>query len=678
MLNLFQDVDISVICEEVVESVFAGHVFQNITAQSFDMVPDARGKMSDPRNLIAAPDQLMGPGQAPPSGVAVILDVDLQNYHFTTQPGALRRLIMNLLGNALKYTSHGYVRIKLDSTDMEDLPGTSGSQGSIDAVPRSLVTLTVTDTGKGISADFLRSKLFMPFAQENSLSSGTGLGLSIVRKIVSLLEGEITIDSEVGRGTRKLCSSHSDFVTNPKTTEVRVTLPLLREMPRTTDSSSSTTKSVMSVPRETDEAIIELRSRVRGQRVVLHGFDINTKDPIVREMSEILKASIATFLVNWYGLRIVPLGQKANIIISNEGSRTAISTLVEKYISLHKSTPSIIVLCSHSSRFDHSLSSASQCNVGFVAKPVGPLKLAKAITQCLEGESGTVTPGPDGPTSQPESSDLSNVFEELSLSPRGGEVLDNTRMAADSANARKAIESPTPSAIVEKHAEFPFPPALDTKPSMPKSISMPADKATLSPVAENAAQPASLTLAAMENASLASNPKTSKKKIPTMLLVDDNQINLRLLSTYLKRRNYEVIDEASDGLEAVKRFESRGEQGYDVVFMDITMPVLDGFGATRQIRAIEEARQNKAAADPAQPHVADGGRNPALVIAFTGRSSIEDQSEALRVGIDLFMTKPVAFKEVGKIIDNWVANREREGRGGEGSGGSGGSGSGSG
>jgi signal transduction histidine kinase len=63
MLNLFQDVDISVICEEVVESVFAGHVFQNITAQSFDVVPDSRGKMSDPKNLLAAPDQPMGPGQ---------------------------------------------------------------------------------------------------------------------------------------------------------------------------------------------------------------------------------------------------------------------------------------------------------------------------------------------------------------------------------------------------------------------------------------------------------------------------------------------------------------------------------------------------------------------------------------------------------------------------------------
>lgn len=202
MLNLFQDLDISVLCEEVVDSVFAGHIFQNITAQSFDMVPDARGKMSNARNLVAAPDQVMGPGQIPQSGVTVIFDVDLQNYHFTTQPGALRRLIMNLLGNALKYTSHGYVIVKLDAVDMEDLPGSS-SQGGGDAVPRSLVTLSVKDTGKGISAEFLRSKLFTPFAQENSLSSGTGLGLSIVRKIITLLEGEITVDSEVGRGTRK-------------------------------------------------------------------------------------------------------------------------------------------------------------------------------------------------------------------------------------------------------------------------------------------------------------------------------------------------------------------------------------------------------------------------------------------------------------------------------------------
>lgn len=194
MINLFADIDISNVCEEVVESVFSGHVYQNATAQSFDMVPSARGKMSDASGVQMTSDH------APQ--VAVIFDVDMQNYEFTTQPGAFRRIIMNLLGNALKYTSHGYVRVSLSATVIEDL----WTPGSGDPVQRSLVTLTVMDTGKGISSEFLRSKLFTPFAQENSLSSGTGLGLSIVKSIVSLLEGEMTIDSEVGRGTRKWSS----------------------------------------------------------------------------------------------------------------------------------------------------------------------------------------------------------------------------------------------------------------------------------------------------------------------------------------------------------------------------------------------------------------------------------------------------------------------------------------
>ncbi len=206
MLSLYQNIDISVLCEEVVESVFAGHVFQNVTAQSFDMVPSARGKMSDVGKL-GSSHEMLGLQPVHHSGVVVILDIDVQrNYYFNTQPGALRRLVMNLLGNALKYTSHGYVCIKLEASEMDDFQNSS-STGSVssESIPRSLITLTVTDTGKGISAEFLRSKLFMPFAQENSLSSGTGLGLSIVRKIVSLLEGDIRIDSEVGRGTRKFC-----------------------------------------------------------------------------------------------------------------------------------------------------------------------------------------------------------------------------------------------------------------------------------------------------------------------------------------------------------------------------------------------------------------------------------------------------------------------------------------
>lgn len=202
MVNLFAEVDVSVVCEEVVEGVFAGYVFQNMTAGNFDTVPAPRDNMrsSDTRG-IGTPSRQGPHGRSEQDNqVPVIFDVEMQQYNFVTQPGAFRRVIMNLLGNALKYTSHGYVFLKLIVAPMEAM--TNPSTGEV--VSRSLVTITIKDTGRGISADFLRSKVFTPFAQENSLSSGTGLGLSIVRSIVALLEGEITIDSEVGKGTGKL------------------------------------------------------------------------------------------------------------------------------------------------------------------------------------------------------------------------------------------------------------------------------------------------------------------------------------------------------------------------------------------------------------------------------------------------------------------------------------------
>jgi signal transduction histidine kinase len=202
MINLFANIDVSIVCEEVVEGVFAGHVFQNVTAPSFDLVAEPRGKMSDTRKIQYSSDSEAANDPSRHQDVAVIIDIDYDSYQFTTQPGAFRRVIMNLLGNALKYTSKGYVRVKLEVSKIEDLhPGTK------EAVQRSCIKLTVLDTGKGISAEFLRSKLFTAFAQENSLSSGTGLGLSIVRSIVSLLEGEIQVKSNVGQGTGKY-SSH--------------------------------------------------------------------------------------------------------------------------------------------------------------------------------------------------------------------------------------------------------------------------------------------------------------------------------------------------------------------------------------------------------------------------------------------------------------------------------------
>jgi CheY-like chemotaxis protein len=415
-------------------------------------------------------------------------------------------------------------------------------------------------------------------------------------------------------------------------------------MPHFADSAGSP-KSVASVSRESDQSIINLRARVIGQTVSLYGFDLDTPDPLVRHVGKLLKDSVANFLTKWFGLRVIPFGQNANIIIANEAAPTATSKLAYQFTTKQKG-PSVLVLCSHSSLFDRTVPpNTSTRSIGFVAKPVGPLKLARALVQCLDGIPPVVTPNIVEP--QPsEETNLSSVFEGLSPMPNAGEMLDNSRMSADSNNARKAIESPNPGVPSEKCAEYPFPIEAPVSMTNRTSVASVHDISSSGQLREMGADPVS-------SAGLSVNRTPSAASKPRLLLVDDNIINLTLLRTYMHKRQYDIVEEAENGLEAVNKFNER-TNGYDIIFMDISMPILDGFGASRQIRAIEESRRNTAAENAGMKK---DDQHSALIIALTGLASIQDQSEALSSGIDLFLTKPVSFREVGKMLDNWEANR---------------------
>lgn len=84
---------------------------------------------------------------------------------------------MNLLGNAQKYTESGFIRVALRAQDaLHPAPEECENQAGHKAV----VTITVQDTGRGMSEEFLRRSLYTPFAQEDTFASGVGLGLSIV------------------------------------------------------------------------------------------------------------------------------------------------------------------------------------------------------------------------------------------------------------------------------------------------------------------------------------------------------------------------------------------------------------------------------------------------------------------------------------------------------------------
>jgi CheY-like chemotaxis protein len=373
-------------------------------------------------------------------------------------------------------------------------------------------------------------------------------------------------------------------------------------------------------------------------------------------MGKLLETSVRNFLTKWYGLEIVSPSEHPEIIVANETDQAAIADLC-KDVSFWATKPSILVLCSHSSRLRNSISElAVNGNMAVIAKPIGPLKLARALRQCLDTVPATNNLGrvTDRSAAGPsETNDLSNVFEDLLISPRGGEVLDNSRMATDSDNARKAIESATPNAIVEKAKEFPFPSGTNSSPLRGNDFT---DGINGSPsdFGFTSQQPAENEMM-KPRTSVLQSPTTSKtdQSSPKLLLVDDNMINLKLLRHFITRLGYKTVDEADNGLEAVKKVEERAE-GYDVIFMDISMPVLDGFGATREIRRIESSRHENAVQ---AGNMQAAKKSPALVIALTGLAGKNDQEEARECGVDLFLTKPVALKEVKKMLENWQSNQ---------------------
>ncbi len=111
--------------------------------------------------------------------------------HFICDEGRLRQVITNLVGNAIKFTETGHI--------ITDVNISSPRNGM------AFVTISVTDTGIGIEADKI-DRVFQKFTQADGSTTrvygGTGLGLSISKAIVEMMDGRLTVRSELGKGSR--------------------------------------------------------------------------------------------------------------------------------------------------------------------------------------------------------------------------------------------------------------------------------------------------------------------------------------------------------------------------------------------------------------------------------------------------------------------------------------------
>jgi CheY-like chemotaxis protein len=117
--------------------------------------------------------------------------------------------------------------------------------------------------------------------------------------------------------------------------------------------------------------------------------------------------------------------------------------------------------------------------------------------------------------------------------------------------------------------------------------------------------------------------------MPRILLVDDNAENRRFLSRRLQRRGFEVL-EAVDGAAAVEM--ARAEKP-DLILMDMNMPAVDGWEATRRIKA-----------DPASASVP--------VVGLTAHALAGDRERAIQAGCSDYHTKPVEFPKLLEQIES--------------------------
>ncbi len=163
--------------------------------------------------------------------MALLLHHDLP-YRLMGDPGRLRQVLLNLIGNAVKFTEHGEVFIRVKNEAIYD--------------DHAVIRFEISDTGVGISPDIV-PLLFKPFTQADSSVTrkfgGTGLGLAISKQLVQLMGGDITVHSTLGKGST-FCFTVSFRISSTRETTVSASLDSLNGLRVLVVDDSATNREV--------------------------------------------------------------------------------------------------------------------------------------------------------------------------------------------------------------------------------------------------------------------------------------------------------------------------------------------------------------------------------------------------------------------------------------------------
>ncbi|TKA68226.1 hypothetical protein B0A55_09848 [Friedmanniomyces simplex] len=475
---------------------------------------------------------------------------------------------MNLVGNAFKYTAYGHVEVGL-----ELVPASQARALGVDFGEH--VLLQVTDTGRGISREYLAHRLFTPFAQENNLSVGTGLGLSLVLQLTESLGGTIDVESELGAGT---C--------------VKVRIPVGDTLAQLSPDLPSQ----------------DPYERLRGRTLALVPWNILTSDAqdisgYVTDTtggSKVVTDHLAATAHRWLGMNV---SRDVHLVRASDFCAPTAEPLLrlvecedrmDSYYNVYLYEEDRTVERSTVAAADHTTRRSDVT----LSHPFGPQSLARALLRALEVvEDRHLSPNCGAPHA------LGSVAEDddASMPPLPSNVSDGSTRTVTALSEAGDQTSATAIGLKQRSQEA-------ERPSLSSLQILPSPRPPLD------------------------NPHPGPKNL---LLVDDNDINLKLLVTCARKKNC-VYQSASNGLEALEIYKATAllrppsQPAFDLVIMDLSMPIMDGCVATREIRAFESS--------------SDAPR--AKIMALTALGSEVARERAWASGIDVFVTKPLSVKQL--------------------------------